>query len=421
MATLQVGVAAYRRLAGEAPEIKLINRFVEASPTNLAEHSTLIARPPTTYRAGFPPDVDGGLMRGNFSNSGSFSNDLFVVSGKNFYRWDGTTVTHISGEIQGTANPKVAFVRGAGYEYLFIADGLLLQYYAGTEHAFATATWDGVTNISADVINIDGTYYGWNAAVDTNAPDGTAAHPFLANPGTDLIQAMANMLNFAGTPGIDFSTALGGPSTVVTAVASGQVNDTSPQLVLTVTAIVDDATGDAITVSNSGTGLTWSDTHLDGGGVEALHGVPMPMGLPALAVASLDGYTLVSIGGQQQFYFILPGETTIDLLNFASKEGQADPIIDMVTIGDLVIITGQGSTEFWAATGDLDNPFAPVEGRTLSRGCLPGTLVVINETTAMLVGNDFKVYTITSSPARVSDNGIEERIHIQIDVEQGLT
>lgn len=420
MATLQLGMGAYRRQWSGAPEIQLVNRFVENAPANADEHTTLISRPGTVFLGNFPADTIAGRIRLCFSKGGSFNSDLFVVSGKNLYRLKNGTVTQIAGEIEGTGAPNVGFTRVGAEEWLFIADGLLLNFYSGTEHAFSKMTWDGTTAIVAQIVDLNGTYYGWNAAVDTNAPDGTAAHPFLAAPGTDPIAAMANMLNFAGTPGVDFSTALTGPNVDVTAAYSGAAG-TDPNLVLTVTAIDDTAAGDAITTAVSGTGLTWAAATLAGGGVDALHGIAMPGGLPALAVATLNSYCLVSIGGQQQVYFINPGETVIDSLNFMSKEAQGDPVIDMVTVGDEVVVTGNASTEFWYFTGSSDAPFAPTQGRTISRGCTAGTLVCVNESLAIMVGNDFKVYTLGSTPTRISDNGMEERIRRQIRSEQGLT
>lgn len=420
MTSLPLGLGAYRRKSAAAPEIQLVNRFLEAAPANPTEHTMLLTRPGTSLLAAFPPDTTTGKIRGCYSNGGSFNSDLFVVSGKNFYRYDGTTVTQIAGEIGGSGHPSVAFVKGIGYEHLFIADGTLLSYYGGTSHATGTVTWDGTTAITAQLVVVNGTYYGWNASVDSNSPDGSASHPFLCNPGSDALAAMANMLNFDGTPGTDFSTALTTPNADVT----GSTNaGTDAATVLTLTAIDNTTTGNAITLAVGGTGggLTASGATLSGGGAEALHGIAMPEGQPALVVASLDSYVFVAVAGTQKFYYVRPGETMIDELMFAEKESQPDPIIDMKTVGDMVIITGAASTEFWSATGDPDNPFAPIEGRTLSRGCIPGTLVVVNESTAVMVGNDYKVYMIGSTPQRISDNGIEERIRRQIRTEAGLT
>lgn len=424
MVTLPLGVNAYKRQYAGQPEIKLRNRFMEASPPNLREKIALLTRPGSNELNVFPSGIISG-NRGQFFQEGLFGDDLFVASGPNLYRYasDGTK-THILGLLNGTNAPvAMTWMKGIGYEFLFIADGLLLQFYNGGTHA--TGTLSGtVTN---QVIDIGGTYYSWNVAVDTNAPDGTSAHPWLADPGTDPLTAMANLINFAGVRGVDFSTDLGGPSQLVTATTSPP--NMFPATGLVISAISPYTDGNSIVSTVfSGTGIAWTAATLTGGGVHTLQGVEMPNGVSAKSLTNLSGYVLVSVGDSQQFYWINPGETTIDPLDFASKESNPDPINDMVTVGDQAILVGAGSTENWYATGDFNAPFAPVEGRVYRRGCTDGTVCVVKDA-VMLVGNDGIVYTIgynwgdTSQYGvhRTSTHAIEERIRVELYREQGLT
>lgn len=427
MTTVPLGHSAYRRLASGAPEVRVENRYLETSPTNLREHAMILSRPGTSELAAFPQSpgfTAGKPMRGNFTKLGLFNSALFTVSGTYLYRYDtDNTRTLIVGDVHNNGFPVATWMKGIGYEFLFIADGLLLQFYAGPTPSTATLTLTGA--ITNQVLDIGGTFYGWNVAVDTGAPDGSAAHPWLANPGTDALLAMVNLLTFNGVPGVDFSTALGGPSATVTATVAGGPPATS----MLVSSIATDGSGNLITTTLTGTGgvLAWSSATLINGGINALQGVAVPDGQAVKALASVSGYVLVSIANSQKFYWLNPGETVIDPLNFATKESNPDNIVDMNTVGDQVLINGGGSTENWYATGNLAAPFAPVEGRVYARGAVPGTVCPVQDG-VILVGNDGVVYQVGSSygsgtsygVTRISDHGIEERVRRQLRREQGL-
>lgn len=410
MATIPLGIGAYERLYAGEPVVRLENRFVEANPTNLKEKIALLARPGTenlVYLA-------GGKYRRCFAKQGLFNSSLFAVAGKTLYRYatDGT-LTPIIGEIKGDGPPAITWRKGIGYEQLFIADGLLLQYYDGGTHGVATLTATG--SITSQVVQIGTTYYTWNANVDINAPDGSAAHPWVAKLDASPMVALAKLLMFAGTAGVDYSSTLGGPSTDVTAVPDG----TNPATVMHVTSIGDSAAVNSIVTGVTGANLAWDTPTLTGGGVHALHGIGMPDGKPAKALATISSYVLISVGNSQQFFFLRPGSLTIDPLDFYLKESNPDSIVDMVNVGDQAILCGTSSTETWYATGALDSPLAAVKGRAYQRGVLEGTLCIVKES-VILCGDDGIVYEIGQGSGinRVSNHGIEERIRVQRDRER---
>lgn len=438
MVTVPLGLSAYnRRYAGE-PEIRLVNRYMETAPTNLREHVALIARPGSTVL------MNGatGLVRGNFSKVGLFGGDLFVPIGSTLYRVSATEVTPITGTLANVGNGYVyaTWMKGIGYEFLFISDGNTLQYY--TTHAMGTLTLSGgsITDFAGggQVININGTYYAWSANVNTGTPAGTSGSPYLAKLGSATPDAlgltndasslsnMALLLNFAGVSGSDYSATLAGPSTVVTATGP---SDNIAATVLVLTAIVDLSGGNLITTSVfSGTHLAWGAATLTGGGNQALQAVT-GMGaaeVPA-SLTNLSSNVLVAVGASQKFYWIEPGRVVIDPLNFASKESNPDNISQMNTIGDQALINGDGSTENWYATGNFNAPFAPVEGRVYSRGAVAGTAVVVKDE-LVLVGDDGVVYAIGYTWGgtaqygvnRISTHGIEERIRTAIRANQGF-
>lgn len=420
MVSVPIGLNAYKRDFAAEPEVQLVNRYVERTPTNLKEHVTLVGRPGTALLQHYDGG-DGGNIRGLYSKEGLFDTALFVVSGPNLYRTetDESTVT-ITGEVLGTTKPYMTWMRGIGYEYAFIADTILLQYYGGGTHATGTLTAGTpspkITN--SHIIKINTTYYGWNANVETNTPDGTASHPWLTKLGatdTESLANMANMLQFDGTRGTDFSSDLPGPSDDVYVVSTSATT-------LVVAAWSEFTDGNSIaTTVEAGSNLSWGHATLTGGGTHALVQVPMPDGSPAKALASLAGFVLVSVGNSRRVYFIRPGEVTIDPLDFFEKESNPDNVLDMLTVGDRVLICGNGSSEWWYATGDTDAPFAPTAGNAYARGVLEGSPVVVRET-VILVGNDGVVYEISGAGVKpISDNGIGERLRTQLRRDAGLS
>lgn len=435
MTAVPLGRGAYKRLYAGTPEVKLLNRWLEANPANLREHSSVLSRPGTTPLLTFDPGTYTGVnkMRGNYSLNGLFADSLFVVCGENLYRVNkDMTVTHITGQIQGTGHPEVAWQKGIGYERLWITDGLLLQYYDGTTHASGTLTLAGTITNGVDVFEVGGVYYTWGTAF-SGSDAGSSAHPFVINPtpsaggSADPLSQAVLALNNAGVAGVDYSTTIGGPNVLV----SGSVNNLTPSTILTLVARLEGTGGNLIALSvTGGSALTASGATLANGGINALQGCTIPDGQTALSLAQVSGYVLVSISNSQQFYWVNPGETTIDALNFASKESSPDNIIAMRTLGDQVAIIGEKSFENWYATGDSTSPFAPIEGRVYARGVINGTAVIVDDG-ILIVGDDGRVYSIgfQSGDAtdigwgvtRISNNGIEERIRMQLRKEGGLT
>jgi hypothetical protein len=435
---LPLGQQAYsRRYAGE-PEIRLVNRYMEADPANPREKSALISRPGSTALL----QGNTGLGRGNFSKVGLFGGDLFSVIGPDLFRTQAGNTIPVSGVLANVNNGYVyeTWMKGIGYEYLFLSDGQTLQYYSTRARGVLTLVGGSITDVAGggQKLQVGGVYYAWSAVVDGGAPAGTLANPYRAKLGTAVADAagltgdmsslnnMALLLNLAGISGSDYSTAVTAPSASVT--ATGPADMLSPAT-LVLTALVDMAPGNLVsTTVPTGSFLTFAAATLTGGGNQALQAVPgMGTGEVPASITNLSGYVLVAVANTSKFYWINPGETFIDPLNFASKESNPDNISQMVTVGDQALIMGDGSTENWYATGDFSAPFAPVDGRVYKRGTLPGTAVVVGDS-VFLVGDDLKVYAIGYSGGdtsqygvhRVSTHGIEERIRTQVRYLQGF-
>jgi hypothetical protein len=437
MTAVPLGRGAYKRLYAGTPEVKLLNRWLEANPANPREGTSILSRPGTTQLLA-PFDQGSftgtGSMRGNYELGGLFDGGLFTVCGSNLYLIaEDLSVTPIQGTVGGTSYPEVAWQKGIGYERFWISDGITLQYYEGLSSANGTLSLTGTIVNGTDKFEIGGVYYVWGTSF-SGSDAGTSSNPYVVKP-TDTAAVLDPMgqlilaINATGTAGVDYSATITVANAIVSAANnSGAIPATSAKL----TALTSGSAGNSITFTiTGGTALaaTGSGT-LTNGGIHILQTCTLPDGVTPGSIAQLKGYVLIAQSDNQKFYWVNPGEITVDPLNFASKESSPDPIISMRAVGDQVMIMGAKSTENWYATGNLDSPFAPIDGRVYARGVVAGTPVVVDDG-IILVGDDGRVYSIGFSSGdttdtawgvtRISNNGVEERIRYAIRREAGLT
>jgi hypothetical protein len=126
-------------------------------------------------------------------------------------------------------------------------------------------------------------------------------------------------------------------------------------------------------------------------------------------VDQLNGYAIL-LQPTGRFYWLVPGETAIDPLNFATAESLPDKAKAVRRLGDEFWIFGDENVEVWQPTGDLDAPFQRASGRNFERGCLYRDAVRRFDNTLVWVGDDYQVYRASSVPQVISDPGIAERI-----------
>lgn len=126
-------------------------------------------------------------------------------------------------------------------------------------------------------------------------------------------------------------------------------------------------------------------------------------------VDQLNQYVIVLLTNGR-FYWILPGESAIDPLNFATAESSADGGVSIRRIGDEFWIFGGSSIEPWQSTGDPDAPFQRASGRVYERGCLSRDTVKRFDNSVMWVSEDGQVCRGGAVPQVVSDSGLAERI-----------
>lgn len=114
-----------------------------------------------------------------------------------------------------------------------------------------------------------------------------------------------------------------------------------------------------------------------------------------------------------KFYWLVPGETTVDPLNFATAESSPDKAVAIRRVGDEFWIFGEDSIEPWQSTGDLDAPFQRVTGRIYERGTMGRDAVKRFDNSVMWVSDDAQVCRGGAVPQVVSDNAIAERIRLK--------
>lgn len=419
MAQVPLGRSDYRRGVADEPDIKLVNRYFETNPTNQIDQVALIARPGLRKWL----EVGDGPIRGLGSQPGSFDDALFVVSRDKLFRIDpDETVTELGSGIFGTSlrlyvDMAITARIGGTPEYLFLAAGRSLWIYTDSAKASGTLTASGAIS-SGDEIKIGSTYYQWTSGdVDNGTPDGSSGSPWLVALGSDTEGSLDNMrlaIEAGGTAGTTYTSDLTEHPDVEA--------PASDATTLAVEAKEDGTAGNSIaTTVETGTKLSWGDTTLTGGGSADLSTVSVPDNLGVVSVAFISGFVICVVAQGQgfngRFYWINPGETRIDPLNFATAERAPDPVWSVRAVGDQFWLFGSNSTEVWYPTGEAQTPFRRVQGRLFDRGIWQGTDATIRDST-LAVDREGVVYQVTDAPRRVSTPGIEERIREAMVAEQ---
>lgn len=420
MVNIPVGRSTFKRDVARSASIALLNRFFEQNPVLNASEDLpgLIARP-ALKKFG---EAGAGHIRFTFSEPGTFDEAAFIVSSGSLYKLDTNLALTYIGEL-GT-NPvgavSMAAVGNIGEtpERLFIADGGVLWVYADEGEAMGHLEASGAI-ANNDTVTIDGVYYKWtNASVDAGTPAGTVGSPWLVALGATnalRLQALYHAINGTGEPGVEYSTALT-PNDNVQANSSG-AND------LYVSARVAGTGGNAIAVAETGANISWTTgaTLIDGGDPQ-LRQVEMPDDVGAISVDVLNSYVIVvpvqGRGVNGQFWWIEPGETTVDPLNFATAERSPDAILQVRVFSDRFWLLGQKTTEPWITTGNLDAPMQRFAGVLYDRGSWEGTAVKVKDS-LIVVDEDGAVFQIGGGLKRLSRPDIEERIRRAMQRELG--
>lgn len=143
--------------------------------------------------------------------------------------------------------------------------------------------------------------------------------------------------------------------------------------------------------------------------------VAFPDSADCTSVSYINGYFLFVRGGSHRFYWLVPGSTSIDGLDYLSAESTPDDLEGVTVLGDQVFLMGKTSVEVADPTGDTEIPFLRVGGRIFHHGCIARATLCDLVGSLVWVGIDratgaLAVFRMVDGPERISDNYIEERL-----------
>lgn len=408
MTTLPFHKGDWQRGVAKEASLRLKNRYFEENPVLSEDGVSAIARPGLKKYM----EVGDGPIRGIYSVPGAFNDALFVVSGTEWYRVevDGST-TLLKSDVADLGAVSMA---GTGSieavpAYVFLADGASLWVHVDGE--FKSAVLSG-TPSNNDSLRMGDLYYKFTTgSVDTGTPDGTSANPWLVAVGTSPEMShyfLSNAVNATGTAGVEYSTGL----TVQNPRVLGytRFEDTTAYLAR-------NADDEIIPVEETG-GLTWTPTGFMGTSTNQVFKVPTPDDIGMISVGYVASHVVCipAQGGtvNGRFYWIRPGEITIDPLDYATAERAPDPVSSVVVFGDKFWLPGSTTTEVWYFTGSPDAPVQRLQGVTFDRGAWNGTATQVKDS-MIIVDADGSVFIVSGGIKRISDPSIEERIRNAIN------
>lgn len=394
---------------GVAKEARLLtrNRYFEANPVLTEQQAALLARMGLKrWRY-----VGEGPIRAVYSQPGSFNDCLFVVSGEQLWRVDVDDTQTLIGNVD-SASPKTYVSMAATSNigetpaFLFVAAGSSLMCYI--EDGYATGEITGAP-ANGNVVRVGSMYYQFtNAGVDVGAPAGTVGNPWLVALGGSASAAWENFkgaLGTAGVAGTDYSSATQiNPDVIVTFKSTDTV-----QVRATATGLF----GNAVVTTETGGAIAWGAGTLTGGGTPSWFQISTPDDVGIISLGYIASYVvLIPAQGQGingRFFWIEPGETTVDPLNFATAERAPDPVLQVIVFGDQFWLPGTDTTEVWYFTGNFDSPVARMQGVVFDRGVWEGTAIQVKDS-MILVDSGGSVFQISGGAKPIGRPDIEERI-----------
>jgi len=385
------------------PPVELRNRLFEEAPGNPLDGVALITRPGNAYYDSFGT----GPIRQTYTQEGTFGGAAFYVSDQTLFRQDKDgTKTAINGTILGTGAPAMAGTS----EYLFIADGTQLLFYDGVgSRATGTLNCTALPT-NGETVVLNGVTYTFKDTMTTSYDVQIAAtlEDTLFNLYAAVVAdpEVVNVAYFVGTAANPFMAA-NEPRLVA-----------GPSYDVDFYALVSGPPGNAYTTTDTLAEGAFASATLTGGVADALSGIQTPDDVGFVSLAVLEGYVLALVSNSQRIYFIRPGKTVIDALDFFEAEAIPDDGISLRTVGDLMWCFGASSTDAFYLSGTPDVPFSRFQGRSFNKGIVPGTDAVLDNT-VFVIGNDFVVYAVTpGGQQRVSNHGIEELIREAFTIER---
>ncbi len=141
----------------------------------------------------------------------------------------------------------------------------------------------------------------------------------------------------------------------------------------------------------------------------SLASVVTPGGFQTLDLCIGASRLIVIDKGTGRFYWSDVLTSTIDALSFATAENSPDLLKACLYIGDVLVLFGSDTVEFWPVTADPDAPFQPLVGRTFEVGIRDtGCATEFNGTYAWIT--DRNRVCVTEPDNVISLPGLEAKI-----------
>lgn len=132
---------------------------------------------------------------------------------------------------------------------------------------------------------------------------------------------------------------------------------------------------------------------------------------PASTVTYQDGYFLFDRKGTGQFFISELLDVAFDPLDFATAEGQPDPLVAILSDHREIFLFGTETIEVWYNSGASDFPFERNQGAFVEKGCGARYSVAKQNNTVYFIGSDLMVYQMTGyTPVRISTHAVEKTL-----------
>lgn len=143
--------------------------------------------------------------------------------------------------------------------------------------------------------------------------------------------------------------------------------------------------------------------------------VTTPDDVSIVSIAQIDLFFLLQVEDSGRVYWILPGETTIDPLDYMTAESSPDNGVAIRIVGDFIAFLNGQSLEIWTVTGAADLPFQRQPSLIFEKGCSARETAVNLDNALFWVSETAEEGRVVyrggqTTPQRVSTNGIEERL-----------
>jgi len=131
----------------------------------------------------------------------------------------------------------------------------------------------------------------------------------------------------------------------------------------------------------------------------------------AISVTYLDGRWIYSCASGRSYYSELNDARTVDALSYFTAERRPDGMMRGFADNGELWLFGRVTTEIWTGSGDTDQPFVPLGGSFIDKGCGARDSVVSFDNAPHWVGHDNVVYRGSGYTAeRVSSHSVERAI-----------